>query len=313
MNYGHMFFHALRIALTRPALWVLGLFTTLLAAFTILLVFQAAFPISVLTSRATLNFTALLQPPALAIAAILGLIGLLAEGCLIAGVQQVAAEGRLRFSRALRLGLSRFISLLLLSILLLLPIALAGGLFLFGVVSSGLFGAAGETVSERLSHALEAPAVWGWAVGILLPYMLFASGVWTLGNRAIVIEHYGALSALRRGARLLFKEFSRVLSIALVLLLFMLLSILLVYDILPRVLLYLSAALGSAIVGSRNGDGLLMVIVIISIIIAFIPVQALLLSLVGAVISAVWTLAYREFMRRDAPAVTSVPSVQANS
>ncbi|MDW8396639.1 MAG: hypothetical protein RMM31_10405, partial [Anaerolineae bacterium] len=309
MDYGSVLSRAVQIGLKHPGLWLFGFFVALGAGSVGLLNPNIDFANVFTLNGAAERLDAVVQQLALAVPIFvaLSLVGLLAQGCLIAGAQQVADESRLSLSQALRLGASRFISLLLLSTLLGLPIVLLAAPSLFvGLFALGeLLGAAGGTQPERLGRAFVGLAVLCGVACIVLPYALFASGVQTLGERAIIVESQGALGALRRGTQLLFREFIHVLLLGVIL--FVILS----------TLGFLAGAVVSAPLGiitvlfaaDQSAAGI-PTWVLLAVSLAGLLGQALLLAPVQACISVIWTLAYREFIRHDAPAVTSVPSVQ---
>jgi hypothetical protein len=238
-------------------------------------------------------------------------IGLIARGGLIKGVQLIEAEGKTAFKPAWSAGVAKFWSLLGLTLLLFLPFIVIGVIALITLVTSGV--------------AMFAPMMGGNAMpqngiiagGIVIAllvltigcaatvYGLIALGLQTLGERAILLDNLSVMDALRKAWALLKAQLGNIILLALIVFLIDL-AVSLVTGLILAVLFIPTAV---TMMGAAQTIQTSTLVLGGIGFIAAVLVSAVIGSVFTAFNSAVWTLAYQQFTRSIAmtPANTDAP------
>lgn len=298
MDYGSVLSRAAQIAFKHPWLWALGFFAALGTGMSAS--FSPNFDLSTQSADEAIEVLVRQLTFTVPFVLVFGLLGLLAQGSLIAGVRQIDDADAPSLGHALQVGGARFLRLLSLSLLLLLPIVLvAAAVLIVSFPTVRLFMEAASGVEpERLNSALGGLALICGIACLATPYVLFATGVQTLGERAVVLEDHNVVAALRRGAQLLFEKFLPVVILAL---------ILFVVNVAAN--LFASLVIGvpvgivaGVVVGSGSADLATSFEFVFALSVVATLVRSALFAPLFAYVSAVWTLAYGELVRPAAEA-----------
>jgi hypothetical protein len=238
-------------------------------------------------------------------------IGLIARGGLIKGVQLIEAEGKTAFKPAWSAGIAKFWSLLGLTLLLFLPFIVIGVVALIVIATSGVAMFApmmgGNTMPQNSIIA-------GGIVIVLLVltigcaaavYGLIALGLQTLGERAIMLDNLPVMAALRKAWVLLKAQLGNIILLALIVFLI---------DLVVGVVTGLVVAalfIPTAVTMMGTTQTLQTTSLVLGVLgfIAAVLISAVIGSVFTAFNSAVWTLAYQQFTSNIAvtPADTDAP------
>jgi hypothetical protein len=325
MDFGAVISRALRITWNYKILWILGFLAALGSG-------GANFnPSSNINYRAGSSDFSTAMPPwlqdlvddpglilgglaaffciILIIGFIIMVISTIARGGLIAGVQQIETEGNTTFGRAWSGGASRFLPLLGLDILLFLPViivvvvlvALFGGSIIAAVASSqGGVNDNGGAIGGLIAGGL---SIFCCGLCVVILYSLLAQAIQVLGERAIVLEGAGVISAISRAWALLRANLGNIILLALVMLV-----ISFAFGLITAVIAGAALLPGMGLAFTDlNRSGALQagttILVVILVIVAMI-VGAIVQTLFITFNSAAWTLAFRQFTGA-APAVAA--------
>jgi hypothetical protein len=257
----------------------------------------------------------------LCVFAILGIIfaivGVIANGGLIAGADDADATGRMSFGAAFKRGSARFWSLLGMRIVLWLPTLIVG--VVVGIIVLALFGASIASAlndrSDRNTAAALLASLGGlfciaFPVGLLVfVYDIVARGIKVFGDRAIMLEGAGAMDGIRRGWAMFKSRLGDIFLTGLVLV----------------VIGFVAGILFAIVAGAIMAPGVVLlltqinsqiqtvtwVVLAVSVVLAIV-LTSLLASVLIAFRATTWTLVYRAFVPRPAPAqVTPFTPVQA--
>lgn len=243
----------------------------------------------------------------------LWVIGFIARGGLIGGVQQIEAEGSTTFSSAWSAGARKFWPLFGLNLLIAIPIILLAliGFVLVGGTFFALFAAA---ASGRTDDAAATGAAGGAiaalciiftlaCVGVI--YSIVASALQTFGERAIVIDNLGVGDALRRAWDVFRNNLGNIILLALLMLVISIVIGFIVAAI--SGVLFLPTILGAAANAEQGiGTGTIILAGITFLVVAIIG--AIIGALYIAFNSATWTLAYRQFTDRGMITSSTTPA-----
>lgn len=320
MDFGAIISRAARIAWQYKVLWVLGFLVALGSgnSFSANQLFSYSNP----APSDVQGFQDLFVDPSLILGGIAALlcvlailsivfkiIALIAQGSLIAGVQQVEAEGGTSFSRAWSVGAARFWRILGLNILLFLPVIIVVGviaLVVGGSIAAGIAAGAASRGNDNSAGAIV--GLLGGSLTLLcvlicvaVIYGLIASALQTFGERAIVIDNLGVMDSLSRAWAVFKKNLGNIIVLAL--LMGVISFVVGIVTSLISTIIFMPTIL-TAMNEARNG---LAPITIALGAVSFIVV-VILASIVSALFvafnSAAWTLAYRQFV---SPALPPVP------
>ncbi len=244
-------------------------------------------------------------------------LALVSQGALIEGVRQAEDEGRVQFGNAMRVGWRNAGKLFVSGLVISLPV--------FGILCIGFAGvmavalsAGGAGLNANRGEDAFAAIFSGGLCAVLglycaiLGYALFASGIYVMSERAIVLDNTDAMESLRRGWRLFRANLGSIFLLAIVLvgvqfIVSIVLQFGLQFSMFP--LMNQFSQLGS---GARPEDlsrvfsGLFtasfgLVVVILYIL---IMIWSVLYSVFN---SAAWTLAYRQFVNKGLNNINSTP------
>lgn len=247
---------------------------------------------------------------------VFAIVGLMANGGLIAGADEADETGRTTFGRAFSRGAGRFWSLLGMRLVLAIPgiIFAVIVIALIAVVFGAAIATAVRAAGSRSNDPAAVIAALGGALCVMVPlglilfvYDLIARGIQVFGDRAIMLEGAGAMDGLRRGWAMLKSRFGDILLMAIVLwvigiLAAIALGVVAAAIVGPGILLLL-AQINTQV---QTGTWILLGILILLAVV----VTAALSSLLIAFRATVWTLVYRVFVARaTAPAAMPPSSV----
>jgi hypothetical protein len=233
---------------------------------------------------------------------VLFVVGLIARGGLIAGVQQVETEGNTTFGRAWAVGADRFWRLLGLNILLWLPmiivivilVILFGGA-IAGMIASGTNMGRGNLDNGALMGLLSGGViVLCCLLCLVVIYALIAMALQTFGERAIVLENLGVTESIGRAWSIFRSNLGNIILLAIVMMVISwavgLIALAAASIVIAPTMLPLIYGLSQNAVVSAGTTVLAVVGVIVGIIIS-----ALISTLYITFNSAAWTLAFRSF------------------
>jgi len=314
MDIGATISRAFAITIRHPSLWILGFLASLLAGAGSSL----NLPISLPAGTSPVGTLPLLGDlegnPQLLSALVtvlclliglgiaLAVIGVIAQGGLIAGVGQIEDQETTSFGQAWSAAARRFWALLGLRIALALPalglLVLAVILFGGSLLPATLAAARGEqspdlgSAGASLFLLLCSGCVMICASGI---YSVLASALQTFGERAILLEGLGVISGLQRGWEVLRSSLFNIILLALVMLVLgfvvsLITGLILTLIALPTTIAGLFTSL------SEEGLQSSALVLIVLMFIIVILISALISTLVTTFTSAVWTLAYRQIV-----------------
>ena len=245
------------------------------------------------------------------------LMGLVANGGLIAGANQAEEESRTSFGYAWSRGSNKLASFIGMRIVLAIPglliglvmivvivgaIASAGGLALLSNFNNG-DGSSGDGLSALL-------VVLSGVVCVIVPLALLGAvwgilvnGIKMLGDRAIMLDNAHAMDAIRQGWRLFRGNFANVLVMGLLL---WIISLVIGFVVLFVAGLILAPSLVLLVMqttaSNANGVGAGSIAGVIALLIGSIFLAVVVGSIINALVVAfratLWTLAYRQFTGR---------------
>jgi hypothetical protein len=242
---------------------------------------------------------------------ILWVVGLIAKGGLIAGVQQVETEGKTTFGGAWRVGVNRFWRMLGLNLLIFIPIVIV--IVVLGVIMVLMFGGAIAASMSGGSRNNNDGAMGGLiAGGVAIFCCLFcvsvivgiiSAALQVFGERAIVLENLGVTESIGRAWRVFRANLGNIILLALVMLvisfIFGLIGGLAVGVILlPTLLPVITEGINSGVISTGA-----TIVAVLGVLVASI-LGAIINTLFITFNSAAWTLAYRQFIATPvAPAI----------
>lgn len=244
------------------------------------------------------------------ISIVLFVVGIIARGGLIAGVQQIETAGNTTFGRAWSVGAARFWRLLGLNILLAIPviilvvilIATVGGTAMAAIASSA--GQRGDDNNAALASLLGGGViVLCCLVCVLAIYGVLSMAIQTFGERAIVLENAGVMDSIGRGWAVFRANLGNIILIALIMWVIATAFAFVVGAIVAAVLFAsVFPAINDLSQSGSLGAGP-TILAIIGVILATV-VGAIINTLFTTFNSTAWTLAFRQF-------TGSVPAVPA--
>jgi hypothetical protein len=227
-------------------------------------------------------------------------VSLIARGGLIGAVEQIETGGGTTFGNAWRVGTSKFLPILGLNLLLILPIVL------IAILAAVLFGGAIITIiagASAMDDGRGGAGLAGGILGLLCFGGLFAcvalfvgiaiSALQTFGERAIVLENRGVLESFRRSWEVVRANLGNIILLA-VLMFVISLVIGVIVGAISAVLFIPVVFTALAEVGGQ-GVGAGTVILGGLAFLAVLIIGALIGALYVAFNSTTWTLAYRQF------------------
>ncbi|HEY3289847.1 MAG TPA: hypothetical protein VGK87_06945 [Anaerolineae bacterium] len=249
---------------------------------------------------------------------VFGIIGIIARGGLIAGVQQIETESNTTFGSAWKSGASRFWPMLGLSLLVALPIILlvivliGAGAFAFGgiIAAAATSNRSGANNSAGLGGLLAAGiSIFCCLLCVAVIYGLIAEALTTFGERYIMIEKLGVMASLSKAWSLFKANLGNIILMALLMgvisVVFGLITGAVALVVLAPTMLPVILELTR---GGTPGTAAIVLAVIGFILAAIIG--AVVRSLFIVFNSATWTLVYRQFTG-NAPTVSSPPAIAA--
>jgi|GEM_PF-595235 len=250
---------------------------------------------------------------------VLGVIGIIAEGGLIGGVDQIERDGNTTFGQAWGAGMRRFGPLFILHLLVTLPILvvlLIGAVMIGGslatVLSAAVSGRADNTATAGLAGAGVAALCIGGALAcFLFIYGILTAPILTFGERAIVLDGKDVGDSIRQAWAVFQANLVNILLLAIVLVV--------INSIVGLVVALVSAALfvpvvAAGILSGVNASGQFSLSpgTVVLAALAFLVVTviaAIIRALIRAFSSTTWTLAYRQFTGKGLAAdSTGAPS-----
>jgi hypothetical protein len=246
---------------------------------------------------------------------VLFVVGLIARGGLIAGVQQVETEGNTTFGRAWAVGADRFWRMLGLNILLWLPmviivvimVILFGGAIAGMIATSSTFGRGNQDNSAFVGLLSGGIIVLCCLMCVVVIYGIIAMALQTFGERAIVLENRGVTDSISRAWAIFRNNLGNIILLALVMAVISgvvgLIAGAAMFTVLIPTMFPLVSGLSNNAVISAGTTVLAIVGVIIGIVIS-----AIINTLFITFNSAAWTLAFRSFTG-VAPAAAQPPAV----
>ncbi len=228
---------------------------------------------------------------------VLYVIGLIARGSMIKGVQLIEAEGKTPFKPAWSAGVAKFWSVLGLTLLLFLPFIVIGIIALIVIVTSGvalfapMMGGGQMPQNNMIAGGIVVALLVLIAGCAALVYGLVALGLQTLGERAILLDNLPVIDALRKAWALLKAQFGNIIVLALIV--FLIDLAVSVVTGLVVAALFIPTAI--TMMGATQAIQTSTLVLGGIGFIAAVLVSAAIGSVFTAFNSAVWTLAYRQF------------------
>ncbi|MCL4505902.1 MAG: hypothetical protein M1434_12575 [Chloroflexi bacterium] len=254
----------------------------------------------------------------LLIGIVLWVVGLIARGGLIAGVQQIETDGDTTFGSAWKVGAAKFWRLLGLDILIALPVIIVGIVIvvMLAVSIGGIIAASSGGRSRASSDMLGMLGMLGITtisvicclICLVVLYSLLAMAFQTFGERAIVIENMGVTASISRAWAVFGANLGNIILLALLMLVVsfvfgLVVGALALIVLAPTLLpLFLDTSRSGAL-----SAGMLALAVIGLILVAILG--AVVESVFVTFNSATWTLAYRQFIG-IAPPTPAQPAAQ---
>lgn len=245
---------------------------------------------------------------------VLSVVGIIARGGLIAGVQQVETEGNTTFSRAWAVGADRFWRMLGLNILLWLPmvviifllVLLFGGAIAGIIAASSTFGQGNQDNSAFMGLMSGGIIVLCCLICVVVIYSIIAMALQTFGERAIVLENRGVTDSISRAWAIFRNNLGNIILLAIVMLVISgvvgLIAGAAMFTVLIPTLFPLITGLTQNAVISASTTVLAVIGIAVGIVIS-----AIINTLFITFNSAAWTLAFRSFTG-VAPAATQPPA-----
>lgn len=314
MDFGAVISRALRVTWDHKVLWILGFLAALGAggAGNVAQSPQATFNLNngdmppwmrdfVRDPSAILAGASVFACVIAILSVVLIVVGIIARGGLIAGVQQIETEGNTTFGRAWSVGAARFWRLLGLNILLAIPIILiviiliatTGGAVLAAIASGA--GTRGDGDNRALLSLLGGGLiVLCCLVCILVLYGIVAMAIQTFGERAIVLENVGVTESIGRAWALFRANLGNIILVALIMWVISIAFAIIVGAIVAAVLF----AMVFPAINDMSQFGTLSpgatVAAVLGVILATV-IGAIINTLYVTFNSTTWTLAYRQF------------------
>jgi hypothetical protein len=324
MDFGATISRAFRIMWDNKVLWILGFLAALGGGGT-----GGNFQGPQFTNRlSSSNLAPFAADPSLILAGaslffclilILGValfvVGIIARGGLIAGVQQIETEGKTTFGHAWAIGAERFWRLLGLNILLWLPLVviviilavLFGGAIAGAIVSSTGIGQGNANNGALVGLLSGGIVVLCCLLCVVVIYAILAMALQTFAERAIVIENQGVTESISRAWGIFRANLGNIILLALVMVVISFVVGLIagaaVFAILAPTMFPLIYGFSQNSVISAGTTVLAIVGVVIGVVIG-----AIINTLYITFNSATWTLAFRAFTG-VAPAAAQPPAV----
>jgi hypothetical protein len=244
-------------------------------------------------------------------------VTLVTQGAMIEGVRQAEDEGRVQFGRAMRVGWQNAGKLFVSGLVIALPVL---GILCIGLagVMAVIFSAGGGLDSRNPEEAFGALFSGGLCAFLglycaIIIYSLLASGVYLMGERAIVLHNAGPMEGLRRGWQLFRANLGSIILLALLVIgIQMIFSFVLnigtQFTLLPAMGPLMELGPGA---GAEDIQRIFSGVLAASFGLAFILVMVV--SIIWSVLftifnSAAWTLAYHQFAGKDNDGTTTLPS-----
>lgn len=239
----------------------------------------------------------------------LWVVGTIARGGLITGVQQVEDENATSFGAAWRAGVRRFWTLFGISILTGLPalILLIGGLLILGLLIFGTVAAIDAAAEVGGVVGGTAAFLWGGFLccgGILLAVVLEQIRIYA--ERAAMLEGLDWIGSFKRGWEVLKKNLGPTVVLWLIFLVIGFVVAALVAG--PIIALVMPVA---ATTGARGGDWNWLIVPLCFGGLLWAIFMAVLSSVVETFTSATWTLAYRQFTGGEVPPLEAASEATA--
>ncbi len=254
----------------------------------------------------------------LIIGIILWVVGLIARGGLIAGVQQIETEGNTTFGSAWQAGAAKFWRLLGLDILIALPIIVIAIVLVivFVLAFGGIFAASSGGSRASLRDILGVLGAAGIGIVcclicVIVLYAILAQALRTFGDRAIVIENLGVTASLGRAWGVFKANLGNIILLALLMLVVSIVFGLVTGAVALVVLAPTFLPIIPIILGTSRSAVLTTGAIVLGVI------GLIVVAILGAIIesvyitfnSAAWTLAYRQFIGM-APTTPAQPAAQ---
>ena len=247
---------------------------------------------------------------------ILAVIGIIARGGLIAGVQQVETNGAMTFGSAWKGGAARFWSLLGLNLLLAIPMIILVVILVviiavsFGGVIAAAVAANGRGASDSNAAGMMGLLGGGFAIMcclicVVVLYGLLTEALTTFGERAIIIENMGVMASISRAWNILRANLGNIILLALIM------GVIgIVFGIATGAIALLIVAptmLPAILELTRGGTpGVATILLGAGGVIVAMILGAIVRSLFITFNSTAWTLAFRQFSGVG-PALTTTP------
>jgi len=241
-------------------------------------------------------------------------ISTIARGSLVAAVQHLETEHTATFQRAWQVGQVNFWRMFGLQIVLALPVLI--WIVLFIIFAVGTLGASAifsvATTPNRANPNWMGMAAGGAAIAMaavpalcaLAIYAVVASGLRTLGERAIIIDGLTLGGSIRKGWGVLKGNLGNIILVALLLIVIKVALAIVIGLVVGTVFVLPIGVLVAQ--GGMTWSALDWAVVAIGLLVTIV-LTALIGSVVTAFESAVWTLSYREFTHPAPPQSTTVP------
>ena len=242
-------------------------------------------------------------------------VGIIARGGLIAGVEQVETAGNTSFGRAWAVGAARFWHLLGLNILLWLPfiVIIVVLVILFGGAIAAAFATTASARGNPDPGAMMSIIGGGFVVlcclsCLLVLYWLLAMVIQTFGERAIVLENAGITDSISRAWAIFRANLGNIILLALIMFVISI-AFGLITGFVSLVILIPSII---PVIDEASRTGVMQISTILVALIGVI-IATILAAIINALFvtfnSAAWTLAYRQFTGGPS-VVTTVPPVE---
>lgn len=235
------------------------------------------------------------------IGVILWVVGIIARGGLIAGVQQIETEGKTTFGSAWGVGANRFWRVLGLNLLIGIPIVILviAIILLFGGTIAAMF--IGADSAGRGNDSAMGGAIFGTIalacclVCVFIIIGIIASALQTFGERAIVVEDMGVFASISRGWGVFRANLGNIILLALVMMVVSFIFGLVggavaAVVLLPTLLPVITEGMNSGSISSGPA-----IVAVIGVLIAMV-LGAIINTLYITFNSTTWTLAYRQFI-----------------
>ena len=246
---------------------------------------------------------------------VLFVVGLIARGGLIAGVQQIETEGNTTFGRAWAVGAERFWRMLGLNILLWLPmvlivivLAILFGGAIAGMIATSVAGGRGSDNSGAFVGLLSGGIiVLCCLLCVVVIYAIIAMALQTFGERAIVLENRGVTDSISRAWAIFRNNLGNIILLALVMAVIsgvvgLIAGAAMFTVLIPTMFPLISGLSQNAVISAGT-----TVLAVIGLAIGII-ISAIINTLFITFNSAAWTLAFRSFTG-VAPAAAQPPAV----